>query len=132
MTTATEETIATAEKAFTAFKLGIATGNWTEFLAMLTDDVTFSFPVAPYQGNNVGKDKIAAFLRYASDKVFSEGLTLTPISITSNLNTVVFEALSEGKMWGKPYQNRVAVAFDVRNSQICGYREYLAVIYQLS
>lgn len=27
-------------------------------------------------------------------------------------------------MWGTPYKNRVAVAFDIRDDKICAYREY--------
>jgi hypothetical protein len=28
-------------------------------------------------------------------------------------------------------QNQAAIAFDVRGNQICGYREYLGVVFQL-
>ena len=98
---------------------------------MLTEDFTFSFPVAPFQGNNVGKDKAEKFFNYVSQKIFTAGLFLTVERITSNDTTVVFEVKSQGLMWGKPYNNQAAISFDVRGDRICAYREYLSVIYQL-
>ncbi|WP_036483502.1 nuclear transport factor 2 family protein [Myxosarcina sp. GI1] len=124
------ELIATAQKAYNYFSHGLATGSWTDFLAMLSDDFTFSFPIEPFKGKNVGREKAAQFFYYVSEKVFSNGLFLTLERITSNETTVVFEVRSSGLMFGEPYQNQVAISFDVRGDRICGYREYLGVIYQ--
>lgn len=121
--------MATAKKAFNFFSHGLASGEWQDFLAMLTEDFTFSFPVEPFQGNNVGKDKAARFFSYVSERVFTEGLFLTVEGITSNDTTVVFEVKSQGLMLGKPYQNQAAISFDIRGDLVCGYREYLNRIY---
>ena len=125
------ETLNTAQQAFEHFTQGLATGSWTSFLEMLTDDFTFSFPVEPFNGKNVGKEKAAKFFQYVSKKVFTEGLFLEVERITSNKNTVVFEVKSSGLVLGKSYQNQAAISLDVRGDRICGYREYLSIIYQI-
>ncbi|MEM8828787.1 MAG: nuclear transport factor 2 family protein [Cyanobacteria bacterium P01_G01_bin.19] len=122
--------IAIAKIAFNYFSQGLASGEWADFIAMLTEDFNFSFPVAPFQGNNIGKDKAKKFFNYVSQQVFATGLNLTVERITSNENTVVFEVRSQGLMFGKPYNNQAAISFDVKGDRICGYREYLSVIYQ--
>ena len=117
-------TLAVAQQAFTHFEHGLATGEWQAFLDMLTDDFSLWFPLGKFQGLNVGKDRAIEFFHYVSE-VYSDGLTLTLDRVTSNETTVVFEFRDEGLMWSNPYRNRVAVSFDVRGNQICGYREYL-------
>jgi ketosteroid isomerase-like protein len=57
-----------------------------------------------------------------------QGLTLTLERVTSNETTVVFEFPSEGLLRGNPYQNQIAVSFDVRGDKICAYREYMAIV----
>lgn len=123
------DNIAIAQQAFDYFSHGLASGAWDNFLAMLTEDFTFSFPIAPFQGRNIGKDKAELFFNYVSTQVFTEGLYLTVERITSNETTVVFEVQSQGLMFGKPYQNQAAISFDIRDNLICGYREYLSIIY---
>lgn len=118
-----ENTLKVAHQAFEYFTHGLATGEWQQFVNMLTDDFTFWFPVGKYHGLNVGKERALEFLEYVSE-AFSEGLSLTLVSVTSNETTVVFEFRDEGLMWGEPYKNRIAVSFDVRGDKICAYREY--------
>lgn len=112
-----------AHRAFQHFTHGLATGEWQQFLDMLTEDFTFWFPMGPYQGLNVGKERAIAFFQYVSE-AFSQGLSVTLDRVTSNETTVVFEFRDEGLLFGQPYKNRVAVSFDVRGDKICGYREY--------
>lgn len=119
-----QHTLQVGQQAFQHFQHGLATGDWQAFLAMLTDDFTFWFPIGEYHGLNVGKERASEFFQYVN-QVFQPGLTLTLDRVTSNDTTVVFEFRDEGKMWGQPYKNRIAVSFDVRGEQICGYREYL-------
>lgn len=103
---------------------GLATEDWTPLLDMLAEDFSFWFPVGPYHGLNVGKEKAKAFFLYVSE-VFGCTVKLTSLEcLTSNETTVVFEFRDEGRMRGEPYKNRIAVSFDVRGDKICGYREY--------
>ncbi|MBW4522735.1 MAG: nuclear transport factor 2 family protein [Scytolyngbya sp. HA4215-MV1] len=124
MTTESANTVAVARQAFAHFEQGLATGAWQAFFDMLTDDFSFWFPLGQFRGLNIGKARAIEFFHYVSE-VYSEGLNLTLDRVTSNETTVVFEFRDEGLMWGKPYKNRVAVSFDVRDDKICGYREYL-------
>lgn len=112
-----------ADRAFEYFSHGLATGEWNSFIDILTEDFTFWFPIGPYHGLNVGKQRAEDFFQYVRE-TFSQGLSLTLDRVTSNETTVVFEFRDQGLMWGNPYKNRVAVSFDVRGDKICGYREY--------
>lgn len=124
MTTESANTLAVGRQAFAHFERGLATGDWQAFFDMLTDDFSFWFPLGKFHGLNVGKERAIEFFNYVSE-VYEDGITLTLDRVTSNETTVVFEFRDEGLMRGNPYKNRVAVSFDVRGNQICGYREYL-------
>lgn len=124
MKNTSENTLKVAQQAFEHFTQGLATGEWQNFLDMLTDDFTFWFPMGKFQGLNTGKERAKEFFEYVSE-AFKPGLKLTSLdNITSNEKTVIFEFRDEGNLFGQPYKNRVAVAFDVRGDQICSYREY--------
>lgn len=123
MAESTHNTLEVGYRAFEYFSHGLATGEWNSFVGILTDDFTFWFPIGPYHGLNVGKERAIAFFEYVSE-AFSTGLSLMVDRVTSNEITVVFEFRDQGLMWGQPYKNRVAVSFDVRGDKICGYREY--------
>lgn len=130
MPTDASETLNVAKVAFQDFSYGLATGDWSKFLACLSDDFTFWFPAGPFKGLNSGKDKAEAFFSMVS-KVFPEGLTLILERTFSSDNTVLFEVRSKGLMLGHPYENQAAISFDVEGDKICGYREYLGVIFQI-
>lgn len=127
----TAEIITTAQVAFKHFTQGLETGEWEAFLNMLTDDFRFWFPVGIYKGENVGKEKATQFFHYVTDKVFTQGLSIELERITSNETTVVFEIKSQGQMLSYAYENQAAISFDIRGDKICGYREYLGVLYQI-
>lgn len=119
----TENTLKVAQQAFEHFTKGLATGEWEAFIDMLTEDFTFWFPLAKFQGWNVGKQRAKEFFQYVSAS-FPSGLKLSLDSFTSNETTVVFQFHDEGILFGQPYKNRIAVSFDVSGNKICGYREY--------
>ncbi len=124
MTQTSENTLKVAHQAFEYFTHGLATGEWNNFLDMLTEDFSFWFPQGKYHGLNVGKQQAKEFFQYVSSS-FNSGLKITSLErVTSNDTTVVFEFCDEGKLMGETYKNRVAVSFDVRKDKIYGYREY--------
>jgi ketosteroid isomerase-like protein len=124
MTERSENTLKVAHQAFENLHHGLATGEWNPMLDMLTEDFTFWFPVGPYHGLNVGKERAKAFFNYVSE-VFGTTIRMTSLErVTSNETTVVFEFRDQGIMRSEPYKNRIAVSFDVRGDKICGYREY--------
>ncbi|MBF2004488.1 nuclear transport factor 2 family protein [Chlorogloeopsis fritschii PCC 9212] len=119
-----ENTLKVAQQAFKHFRHGLETGEWNQFLDMLTEDFSFWFPMGKFHGLNVGKQRAQEFFQYVA-QAFTPGLQVTSLDrITSNETTVVFEFRDEGLLFGQPYKNRVAVSFDVRGDKICGYREY--------
>ena len=130
MPEANSNPLKTAELAFQTFSHGLASGDWSAFLGQLSDDFAFWFPAGPFKGWNHGRDQATEFFSMVS-KVFPDGLTLTIQRVTANPSTVVFEVRSEGLMMGHPYENQAAIAFDIQGDKICGYREYLGVIFQL-
>lgn len=123
MTEPEQQTLAVGKKAFGYFTQGLETGEWEPFLAMLTDDFSFWFPVSKFHGLNQGKERAREFFEYVAS-AYSDGLTVMLDRVMSNETTVVFEFRDEGLMWGNDYKNRVAVSFDVRGDKICFYREY--------
>jgi ketosteroid isomerase-like protein len=124
MIEAPNNTLKVAYQAFENLKIGLTTEDWTPMLDIVTEDFTFWFPVGPYHGLNIGKEKAKAFFQYVSE-VFGRTIKLTSLErVTSNETTVVFEFRDEGMMRSEPYKNRIAVSFDVRGDKICGYREY--------
>jgi ketosteroid isomerase-like protein len=124
MTESSENTLKVAHQAFEKLQHGLATGEWNPLLDLLTEDFAFWFPVGPYHGLNVGKERAKSFFLYVSE-VFGQTIRLTSLErVTSNETTVVFEFRDEGMMRSEPYKNRIAVSFDVREDKICGYREY--------
>ena len=130
MTSASPETIHVAKAAFQDYAHGLSTGDWSRFLAHLSDDFTFWLPAGPFKGLNSGKDRTADFFATVA-KVFPEGLILTLERTLNSGNTVLVEVRSQGLMLGHPYENQAAISFDVAGDKICGYREYLGVIFQL-
>lgn len=119
-----EHTLKVAQQAFEHFTQGLETGNWQAFLDMLTDDFSFWFPTGKFHGLNTGKERAKEFFKYVSE-AFQPGIKLTSLdNITCNEKTVIFEFRDEGNLFGQPYKNRVAVAFDVCGDKICSYREY--------
>jgi ketosteroid isomerase-like protein len=118
-----ENTLTVAHQAFEHFQHGLATGEWNQFLDMLTEDFSFWFPMGKFHGLNEGKEKAKEFFQYVS-QAYKSGLTVTLDRVTSNETTVVFEFRDEGLLFGELYKNRVAVSFDVRGDKICSYREY--------
>ena len=126
----TPETMETAQIAFDCFARGLATGEWDSFLALLTDDFSFWFPAGPFRGLNRGKARAAEFFQAVS-RIFSEGLEIQLERTFYSETTVLFEVRSQGKMFGQPYENQAAISFDIRSDRVCGYREYLGVIFQV-
>ena len=112
-----------ALKAFEHLKQGFADGNFEPYLAMLTDDYTFTAPLGEFRGKNSGKDRAIAYYKQVND--FNARFDFhQPSRITADGNTIVVEYEDEGAINGMPYKNLICNSFDVRGEQICGWREY--------
>ena len=112
-----------AQKAFDHLKTGFITGDFEPYFAMLTDDYIFYLPIEPARGEHRGIEKAREYYRMSGDS--GSWLNLhTPSSITSNEKTVIFEFKVNGKIVNSDFNNRIAIALDVRGERICGFREY--------
>jgi len=115
--------------AFEKFSRGLKTGDWSDFTGLLTDDFTFFFPQGKWHGEHRGKGKALEFFPYVTS-VFPGGMTVVSLDrVHVSGGTAMLEFKDEGTMVRpgappKPYRNRVAIAFDFRGDQVCGYREY--------
>ena len=119
---------AVAEEAFADLSHGLATGEWQPFLSRLSDDFTFHFPMGRYQGLNEGKETATEFFAFVS-QAYADGLFVDEVTgVTAEGTRVVFEFADHGLLFGKPYNNVVAISLDVCGEQICGYREYFGLV----
>jgi hypothetical protein len=119
-------TIEIATKAFGAFTQGWGNDDFQPFLEMLTDEFTFSYPYGKYRGKFTGLAGKAQIVAKCLDRsVSGDRLSFnSPYNITSNDRTVMFEFECEGIIDDEKYQGRIAIALDVNNDKIYGFREY--------
>lgn len=112
-----------ALQGFANLKQGFADGNFEPYLAMLTDDYTFTAPLGEFRGQNKGKDRAVEYYKQVND--FNARFDFhEPTRITADGNTVVIEFEDEGNIGGMSYKNLICNSFDIRGEQICGWREY--------
>lgn len=117
-----------AEEAFADLRKGLATGDWEAWLARLSDDFSFHFPLGRFQGLNTGKARAEEFFRFVS-QAYPEGLEVFEVvAATSEGNRVVFEFRDRGLLRGEPYENLVAISLEICGEQVCGYREYFGLV----
>lgn len=121
-----ESTLKIAQQAFTAFAEGWMTSNFQTFLEMLTDEFTFWYPYGKYRGKFIGREGKAQMIAKCRDHSEAvDQLTFSsPHHITSSDTTVMFEFECEGIIGGESYHRRLAIALDVSNDKISGFREY--------
>lgn len=106
---------------------GHQSGDFTAYLAMLTEDYTFSMPTGAFRGKHVGRSQAAEC--YAEITKSKPNLTYAPpLRVIEMGDTVVIEFEDEGTIMDRPYRNRIANSFDVRGSHIAGFREYFGDI----
>jgi uncharacterized protein (DUF3820 family) len=92
----------------------------------LTDEFTFSYPYGKYRGKFSGLEgKAQIVAKYLEHSASGDRLRFNPPhNITSNDQTVLFEFECEGMIDVGKYQGRIAIALDISNDKICGFREY--------
>jgi len=118
-----ETNVDVALRAWAALAMGHRSGDFSDYVAMLSDDYSFSIPVGPFRGNNIGKERAQVFF----DAVAAAKPNLTyrePLRICASEKTVVLEFDDDGDLGGVPYQNRIAASFDIEDGLISAYREY--------
>lgn len=121
-----QTTLETAWTAFRRFETGWKTGDFQPYLAMLTDEFTFWFPVGKHKGRFAGREGKAQMIAKCHDHAQAgERLTFAaPHLVTSNDKTVVFQVHVEGTAGGEAVKGCIAISIDVSGEKISGFREY--------
>lgn len=115
-----------AHQAFEAFAHGWKTGNFQPFLDMLADEVMFWYPYGKYRGKFSGQEgKAKLIAKCLEHSKAGDCLTFYPPHHTTQSDTtVMFEFECEGTIENEVYCGRIAVAFDIHNNKVVGFREY--------
>jgi ketosteroid isomerase-like protein len=115
-----EINIAIARTAWSHLAHGHRTGEFSPYLAMLSEHYEFSIPVGPFRGSNQGKERAKAF--FAAVATARPNLTYRePLRICASADTVVIEFEDDGDFGGYPYRNRIAASFDIKDGLITAY-----------
>ena len=126
VTLMTDATLTTARKAFDLFAQGWTTGNFDPYIALLADEMTFWFPVGTHRGKFegvAGRQQMIAKCR--DHEAAGDRLTLhAPDYVSTDGTSVIFEFESDGLYGGKPYKGHNAIAFEIQDGKVIGFREY--------
>lgn len=116
----------TALRAFKLFAKGWESGDFEPYIALLGEEMNFWFPTGVHRGKFSGVAGRKQMVAKCHDHtVAGDRLTLHPPQyVMSNGSSVIFEFESEGLYAGKPYRGHNAIAFEVREGKIIGFREY--------
>lgn len=118
---------AAAERAYSAFAHGWATGDFSSYTAMLAPSLKFSFPLGAHRGHVHGAEghrRMVAKVREHSEA--GQRLTLEPplaIMVEGPWATVLFE--SHGTFGDHEYRAQNAIMFGISGDRIIGFREFL-------
>ena len=110
-----------------------ASGDEETIHAVLTEDVEW---IAPKQNatavalgvtdHMVGREAISSFLINDLRRLFSNGLSIEPISITAEGDRIVFEQRQTAVLAnGRTYDNSYVFIFEMVGSQVRRIREYM-------
>ena len=123
----TEDSIhATARQAFDLFAQGWESGDFEPYIALLADEMNFWFPTGTHRGKFSGVAGREEMIAKCNDHTQAgDRLTLHPPQyVSSDGRSVIFEFDSEGLYGGQPYKGHNAIAFEVEDGKIVGFREY--------
>lgn len=123
------ETLQIAQQAFAAQQKGVATGDWSDFLALLGDDVEFRAP-SPHLPNGViyGKSAVAKLLQKFTTELNLKGKLTQTQSMVMNETTVAIEFVGEGQFGDEIVCHDLVVFYQFEQGTIKRFREYIGQI----
>ena len=121
-----DSTVTTARKAFDLFAQGWKTGDFEPYIAMLADEMTFWFPMGSHRGKFKGAAGRQEMIAKCRDHMTAgDRLTLhEPHYVLTDGSSTLFEFDADGLYAGKPYVGHNAIAFQIQDDKIVGFREY--------
>jgi ketosteroid isomerase-like protein len=112
-----------ARDAMEKFRHGMATGSWKPFIELLAPDFTMRVPVGELRGQDASREE--AIQHFSKLRLMGVRLSLgEPTTATTDGRTTVFELEVTGTLYGRPYKNHLAFAFDVEGGKVRAMREY--------
>lgn len=118
-----------ARKAFEAYRQSAKTGDWSHFFSYFTEDFTYRVPIPGEYNGQQNRERTQQFFESMGQQLKLE--TVEPIIVATSGNTAIVEYDEAGTFAGKPFQNHVVVAYEVRGEKICAAREYLGDVSSL-
>jgi ketosteroid isomerase-like protein len=121
--------LAIAHQAFAAQQKGMATGDWTNFLGLLSDDIEFCAP-APHLPNGViyGKPAVAVWLNQSATALNWRGTLIPTEPIIWNTTTAGFECITEAQLAGEIVAHSMVIFYEIENGQVKRFREYIGQV----
>lgn len=118
--------IAIAHQAFTAQQKGVATGDWTDFLALLSDDIEFRAP-SHHLPNGVihGKLAVTTLLQKFAVELNLRGALIPMKPVVFNETTVAIEFLGKGQLAGEVVTHPLVVFYEIAHGKVIRFREYI-------
>ena len=115
--------IEAAHEALRHFRAGWATGAWKPFIEMLAPEFIQRVPIGELRGRDAGRDETVH--HFGVLRLSGVRLQLgEPTRTAAGGGTVFFEVEVHGQMYGRPYDNRLALSFDVAGGKLTAMREY--------
>ncbi|MEO0535239.1 MAG: nuclear transport factor 2 family protein [Cyanobacteria bacterium P01_A01_bin.123] len=117
---------ATARKAFDLFAQGWINGDFNPYIDLLADEMTFWFPMGKHRGKFSGVEGRQQMIAKCRDhEAAGDRLTFHPPNyVLTDGTSVIFEFESEGLYGGEPYKGHNAIAFEIQDGKVIGFREY--------
>jgi ketosteroid isomerase-like protein len=118
---------AIAETIYERFCSGFANGDWDAFFAYVEDELPVAWPAEPGAGSYAGAEGrqfLEQQLRFFGGEHRITDITRTATTVAGD--TVFFEDISRGEIFGAPYHARHCVILTIRNNKVAGFREYIA------
>ena len=121
------DSLTIGQRAFAAQQKGISTGDWTDLLALFSDDIEFRAP-SPHLPNGViyGKPAVAAMMQKFTTELNLRGQITQIKPMTFNETTVAVEFFAEGQFGDNVLSYNLVVFYEIEQGQIKRFQEYIA------
>ena len=121
--------LAIGQRAFAAQQKGVATGDWTDFLVLISDDIEFHAPSPHIPKEGIyGKPAVAATLQKFTAELSLNGKLTQLKPMTCNETTVAIEFFAEGQFGGEFLTHNLVVFYEIKDGQIKRFQEYIGRI----
>jgi hypothetical protein len=115
--------VAFAAEAIAQWQGGASGGDWSGFVDMLDESVSFRVPLAQFAGTQRGVPQAERFFAYISSILRAD---VRVSSVLAGGSRIGFEVDVRGTFDGEPYVQALFIVFVVRHRRVLEFREFLA------